>query len=988
MKDLFIDIETYSATDIKNCGVYKYMEDPEFDVMLIAYAVGHDTPTIVDVANGESTKDFEALFFDEANYRLHAHNATFERLALNKHFKQQVPIDRWHCTMALSARSGLPLGLGDVAKALTLETTKMSVGREMIKYYCTPQTPSKSNGMRTRNRPCHRPNTAAKQWDWGTFKEYCIRDVVVEQEIYFTLHHINPSTPTERSVYILDQLINDTGVGLDRAFIDGAVAVDTEIKELLMSELREMTGLDNPKSDAQLKSWLSYKWGRPIATLSKPQLPALIEKAKDNPTILRALEIRKELGKTSTSKYVKMQDVACKDNRGRGFIQYYGANRTGRFAGRLVQVQNLPQNHLDEGVMDAARQTVREQDTEMMQMQFKSVTDALSQMIRTALIPSEGKIFAVADYAQIEARVIAWIAGEKWRLDTFKRGEDIYISSASMMFGIPRDQISKGSDLRVKGKVAELACIAENQLVLTDTGLVPIQYVTASMKLWDGLQWVNHGGVVYKGLKKIIEYDGLKATEDHLVFIEGQPNQIFFGGASSSSAYLEQTEYRGLPLRICRNNIFGEEMEQELESLLCINQMHRMSECTMAEPQQLTEGQIQRLSELFATKSIAFMVRQETYGSKATLRESKMQGLQELWCEGYSIQIYFSNRCGTVLTIEVPEYRQNTRIRQNRHERTLREGQSEDGRAFYKLCESETKCFIEVSGRGVAVQLQRRNKETGARQNERTDNSGRKPSSCRQTEKLARDCGEVKVYDILNAGRYNRFTVSGKLVHNCGFGGGVGAIKAFAKPKDFLTPEQMQDPRADQLLDEVLQKIIDKWRAASPNIKKLWYNIEQAFTEALNTSEPRRVRIQGNTKHILFRYESGNMTIELPSGRKLFYHKPSLTTNRFGSQSVQYWGMNQTTKQWQEVESYGGKLTENIVQAVARDLICEVMLRVSAEGYPIVIHVHDELIAEVNIETAESDFNRIIDIMAEPISWANGLPTKGAGFLTEYYKKD
>ncbi len=682
MKKLHVDIETYSETDISNCGVYKYVEDPKFEILLIAYAVGHDRPTCIDLARGESDAEFKAMLLDP-EYTIVAHNATFERLSLSKHYGVDIPIERFECTMALSARSGLPLGLGDVANALGLETTKMSVGREMIKYYCVPSAPNKKDG-RTRNLPCHRPDTKAKQWSWDTFKEYCIRDVEVEQEIYHTLHHANLSTPTERQVYILDQRINDRGVAMDLDFINGAVIIDTEVKEQLMDELRTLTGLDNPKSDAQLKKWLVYQWGKPIESLAKPQLPTLIAESlqltsTNAKAIQRALELRKELGKTSTAKYTKMQDVVCSDGRGKGFIQYYGANRTGRFAGRLVQVQNLPQNHLDEGVMDAVRDSVKLQDTESLQMAFTSVTDTLSQMIRTAFVPSQGKVFAVADYAQIEARVIAWIAGEQWRIDTFKRGEDIYISSASMMFGIPREQIDKGSDLRVKGKVAELAC---------------------------------------------------------------------------------------------------------------------------------------------------------------------------------------------------------------------------------------------------------------------------------------------------------------------GFGGGVGAIKAFAKPKDFLTTEQLNAPNSERLFEETLQRIITKWRNASPRITQLWRNVEAAFSEALATGELRRVRIKGNPTHLNFRREGDNLTIELPSGRKLFYYKPDFTINRFGNQSVCYWGMNQTTKQWQQIESYGGKLVENIVQAVARDLLCEVMLRIEAEGYPIVLHVHDEAIAEVNQATAQQDFDRIIEIMAEPIEWANGLPTKGAGFLTSYYKKD
>lgn len=803
---LFIDIETFSSVDLKNQGVYKYVNSFDFEILLIAYAIDQGKTRIIDLTNGDDTVRFvNAITSDK--YELHAHNATFERIALNKWFNLNIHPDKWHCTMALSARSGLPLGLSEVGKALNIEKAKMKEGKDLIRYFCLPCKPTKTNKGRTRNLPEHAPEK------WQMFKDYCMRDVEAEQEIHYTLHRNTP-TAMEREVYVMDQLINDRGVMLDRQLAEQAVYVDGVGKDKLTAISREITGLQNPNSLAQLSKWLSYKLNTPITKLRKEDVHALLNSVDDE-DVITVLNARQELGKTSVSKYSKMLEVIGDDDRARGLIQYYGANRTGRFAGRLIQVQNLPQPHMSNDDLTLAREVIKSGDHEYAELMYGNVPDTLSQLIRTAFVATQGKMFAVADYAQIEARVIAWLAGEQWRIDTFNRGDDIYIASASMMFNIPKDHISKGSEYRKKGKIAELACIAENELVLTDIGLIPIQEVTTDQKVWDGCNFVKHEGVIFKGNKKIINYDGLRATKDHLVWVEGQSGAIPFGDAAARGKHLVQTGDGGHAIRLGEDNISREKMVQELEK------------------------------------------------------------------------------------------------------------------------HSET----------------------------------------------------VRVYDIVNAGSYNRYTVSGKLVHNCGFGGGTGAIKAFSKMKDFLTPEQMELDDAEDLYTAELQHIIDKWREASPSIKKLWYNFDNAFKQTLKSGRPTQVKINGNTKHIVFRYEQNAITVELPSGRKLYYHKPSLTTNRFGSESFQYWGMDQTTKQWVKIESYGGKLTENIVQAIARDLLCYVMLRVN-KLYPIVMHVHDELIAEVDENTAEQDLLKIYDIMAEPITWANGLPTKGDGFITKFYKKD
>lgn len=449
---LLIDIETYSSVDISRSGAFKYVASPDFEILLLAYAWDDGPVQVLDLTNpydidtAEEMGDIAAALLNPDIIKV-AHNSAFERAALSKYLRQDLPPEEWEDTMVLAAMNGLPMSLDAAGAALQLQDQKIKEGTALISYFCKPCKPTVANGGRTRNLPTH----AADKWE--RFIEYCRRDVEVEQAIYHRLRHF-PVPDWERRVWALDARINERGVRVDTHLAEAAIAVDEAFTAEHAAEMQRLTGLDNPNSVAQLKDWLETV-GVQVDSLSKATV-ADLHKTVTDPTTRRVLELRQLLGKTSTTKYKAMTAAACADGRVRGLLQYYGAGRTGRWAGRLVQVQNLPQNHLDQ--IGEVRELVRQRDLETLELCFDSVPDVLSQLIRTAFVAKPGHTFLVADYSAIEARVIAYLAGEKWRMDVFAKGGDIYCSSASAMFKVPVEKHGINGHLRQKGKIAELAC--------------------------------------------------------------------------------------------------------------------------------------------------------------------------------------------------------------------------------------------------------------------------------------------------------------------------------------------------------------------------------------------------------------------------------------------------------------------------------------------------------------------------------------------------
>ena len=704
----FCDTETFSEVDIGKCGSYRYIEDNSTEVLLLTYAFGDEPVKCADLASGDPWPEEFLAAYDDPDTLLIAHNCSGFEWPLFNRFLHPLPPERYFDTMHLAAQCGLPQSLGGAGEAigLTEEQAKIKDGRALIRYFCTPCKPTKSNGQRERNLPEHDPEK------WTRFKEYAVRDVEAMRTIY---HHLEQWMPdaAERRFWALDARINAHGVRIDRKLATNAVLMDAKNKEELTAEAIALTGMENPKSVSQIKSWLYDQEGKEFPSLNKKVLADVIPALKSEDA-KQFMALRTELSKSSTAKYNAMlRSMSPKDDHVRGCFRFYGANRTGRFAGALVQFQNLSKNY--DANLDGMRELVKGGHYTALKVLYDGVADPLSQLVRTAIIPEEGHKILVADFSAIEARVTAWFAGEEWKLQAFRDGQDIYCATASQMFHVPVVKHGINGELRQKGKVAELACIAEDELVLTDRGLVPIQNVTLSHRVWDGREWVAHDGVVCRGEKEVVTYGGLTATSDHMVFIEGSDRPVQFGDAAARGARLLQSGAGG----------------------------------------------------------------------------------------------------ADVLGVKSPD------------------------------------------------DLTRR---------------------------------ESRVYDIINAGTRHRFTVSGVLVHNCGYGGGVNALNAFGADKMGMTDEEMQD-------------VVDKWRDSNANVAAWWKTMENAAVRAV----ARQVETVDKIGGITFSYENGVLFMKLPSGRRLAYWGAAYGESRFqpGRKTLSYMGVNQQTKKWSRVETWGGKLVEN-----------------------------------------------------------------------------
>lgn len=656
MHHLSIDIETRSSVDIGKAGAYKYAQSLDFEILLFAYQWNNDPVKVIDLKNGEELPCWLMQALADPNVIKHAYNAAFEWYCLNQ-AGYETPIDQWRCTMAHGLYCGYTAGLDATGKAIGLpqDKQKLTTGKALIRYFCVPCKPTRTNGGRTWNQPWHDKDK------WDLFKEYCKQDVVTEREILKRLD-LFPMPEEEERLWQMDVLMNAYGVRVDTDLIEGALYIDQISTQRLTDEAISLTGLQNPNSAAQLLQWLRDN-GTEADNLQKATVAELLGGINPN-KVRRMLEIRQQLGKTSIKKYVAMDTARGEGDRVRGLTQYYGANRTGRWAGRLVQMQNLPRNYLK--TLDYARNLVKAKNYDGVRILYGNVPDTLSQLIRTAFIPSAGHKFVVADFSAIEARVIAWLAGEQWVNEVFATHGKIYEATASQMFGVPVERIAKGNpeySLRQKGKVATLAL---------------------------------------------------------------------------------------------------------------------------------------------------------------------------------------------------------------------------------------------------------------------------------------------------------------------GYQGGTSALIAMGALQMGLTEEELPD-------------IVQRWRQANPRIKGLWYAIENAALAVMETAQPQGINglifaLEGDII-----YGQSFLTVRLPSGRKLFYPKPFLKENRFEKMAVHYYTVGQQTRKWEVTSTYGGKMVENIVQAIARDCLAVTLERIASKGLQVVFHVHDEVIIDAPMETTVEE---ICDLMAEPIPWAPGLVLKGAGFESSYYMKD
>ena len=651
MRTLFVDIETFSSVSLPDCGVYKYAESPDFDILLLGYAFDDDPVEVIDLTNPLMCipEDLRSAFYDEQVVKV-AHNSQFERVCLSRYLGKQIAPGAFEDSMVMASWCGLPLSLDAVGKALGLseEEAKMKEGKALVRKFCLPRKPTRSN-PKTRLTAQDAPD------DWLTFIEYNRRDVETERTIYKRLLKWRPA-PEEYRVWALDQKINDAGIRVDLTMAKHAVEIGEAFREKLLDKAQEISGLSNPNSTEQIKAWLREQEGVTVTSLNKKVVADVVAGLTDD-KCREFMALRTQFSKSSTKKYDAIIRSACADEHIHGTFQFVGAGRTGRWAGRLVQLQNLPQNHMED--LDSARQLVRAGDAETLELIYPDVQGTLSELIRTALVPEPGQKFIVADFAAIEARVIAWIAGEEWRQKVFAEGGDIYCASASQMFKVPVVKHGINGELRAKGKIAELAL---------------------------------------------------------------------------------------------------------------------------------------------------------------------------------------------------------------------------------------------------------------------------------------------------------------------GFGGGVQALKAFGADKMGMSDEEMAET-------------VDKWREASPHIVALWRSLEQAAQRCIRRQKSTLSTVGG----IRFDWEDGVMWMRLPSGRRIAYWGADFGENRWGNPSLSYMGLDQKTKKWGRLETWGGKLTENLVQATARDILAGAMLRLDAAGYSIRGHVHDEVIVTCPVETKVAD---VAELMGANVPWAPGLLLRADGYECDYYRKD
>lgn len=660
MHHLSIDLETYSSIPIKTAGAQAYIRSNDFEILLFAYSIDNSPVQIIDLAQGEVLPEWLIGAIFDKDCIKHAYNAPFEWACLSKYFGTWLDPSQWHCTMMHGLYCGYTAGLDATGKALGLpqDKQKLNTGKALIRYFCVPCKPSKANGGRTRNYPHHDLDR------WRLFKEYCIQDVVTEMEIERRLSSF-PVPDFVQKQWETDLIINNRGVAVDMELVEGALYLGETMHNALKDEAINLTGLYNPNSVKQLVRWLEEQTGEEVSDLKKATVTDMLHADGNSDLVKRVLEIRQELGKTSNKKYNAIETAVCADGRVRGLLQFYGANRTGRWAGRLVQVQNLPQTHTEP--LELARELVKNRKLDALKAIYGSVNSTLSQLIRTAFIAPQGNVLIDADFSAIEARVISWLAGEEWRLQVFREGGDIYCASASQMFHCNVVKGGENGHLRAKGKVAELAL---------------------------------------------------------------------------------------------------------------------------------------------------------------------------------------------------------------------------------------------------------------------------------------------------------------------GYQGGKGALINMGALKMGISEEELPD-------------IVDKWRTANGKIPALWQSIEDAAVKVINQGGFAQVGCLKFAREYDYNQNTNVLSIYLPSGRALYYVNPSIGVNRWGKPSIAYMGMNQKTKKWESIETYGGKLTENCVQAIARDCLAGAIERLEAAGYPVVFHVHDEVVIDITPYADDKTMlNDVVNIMSEPIPWAQGLPLDADGWVGAFFTKD
>ena len=971
-----IDYETYSTADLQSVGSWRYAFTDTTEILCMSIAHGDDEPVLWLPAPYRPA-DYDPAPADALLNRLansdepvYAHNSGFEFPITEALWQKttglpKIAVHRWRCTAAMARKAALPHSLAKCAAKLGLAQQKDNKGSALIRKFSMPQ----KDGRRI--KPKDDPE-AFKQ-----FCDYCVQDVRVEQEIHQKLKAFE-LTGFQLEVFQADLLMNQRGIPINLDAVRNAKKIVEEASTEAVTEFKALTGLD-PTQVIAFREWLAQR-GVDVPDLRAETIDELLDsdELEADGDAGRALELRRRVSFAATRKLDAFEAYAGPhDNKVRGILTYYGAVRTGRWSSSGPQIQNSkrPPKHLENHTDAIYSDIKRGASHEELGLIYGNPIECVASCIRHFV--DDGKPMLNADYSAIEARVLAWLAGEQWRIEVFKTHGKIYEASIAQMLGIPLESVTK--DLRQRGKVAELACIAEDELVLTDIGLVPIQNVTAEMRVWDGESFVNHQGVVYRGLRQVITYEGLTATEDHVVWTE-EGTTTEFGRAASSGSHLAQTGAGRHPLRLGDNHK-PSNLTEEGEAVRS-NPMCRLRRGSVDIHRKLEKGGFRWVSKLFSTESFSKVVRGSRDCNETEVRQPKMQILPQLWRERDSIQVCLpSGGCDVDKNSSWASKRLGDRQDQQRGE--LRTGESSlryEGGAAMQYSE---KSFNAEPNKLVQKQQPVRGyyKFGNAEVREVRERSHResfyahahfKCEVARHTQapRLAR------VYDLVECGPNNRFTVSGVLVHNCGYGGGKGALTK-------MGALQMGVPESE------LQSLIDKWRSANPQIKSFWSKCEFAARSAIN-QPGQKYGVNGKVQYFCARTAGINyLFCRLPSGRCLAYPEPRIETTIASwnepVEGVTYFGQHKGKQSWGRISTYGGSLVENITQAVAADIMAHGLVQCQRAGYEINALIHDEALAYYKPGQSVEEFNRLLTTLPD---WATGLPLKAEGGLVSYYRKD
>lgn len=967
MTRIHIDLETRSTADLRKVGVFVYAADPTTDVWCACWAVD-DGPVEVWLPGEPCPAAIVAGALGEAVFV--AHNAGFERtlwagVLEPRHGWPAVPaLERWDCTAARAAAMALPRSLDGAAEALGLPVRKDEEGGRLMLRMARPRSVE--------------PDGTAVWWTdkarLDRLIAYCRRDVEVEHALDKALR---PLGAHEREIWLLDQRINERGIAVDLGFVARAGEVVEQAKVAAGRELRRITEGAVPSCTArpQLVAWLA-KQGVPVDSIDKAAIVGLLGREDLDDRVLEALVLWAETAKTSTAKLPTLAKRTSRDGRLRGTIVYHGAS-TGRWVSVGFQTQNLPRSALKQKDIEWAIAEIKKGATaETVGAMLGTPLGVLSDCIRGCLVAGPGKILISADFNAIESRVLAFLAGEQWVLNAYSAGADLYCLSASAIYGRTIDpKVDK--EERQLGKVGVLSCIAKGELVLTDRGLVPIEKVSLAHKLWDGEEWVGHNGVVAKGAKEVLYHDGLRATADHLVWVEGPAEPIPFGVAAASGERLLRSGFGRKPIRVGDDHLSGEAVPPAARA------QGVRSDAVLLVWERIVAGVVRfgdrgapRLSGLLATPPIASVAVAPGLSYTRALYQRRPPLLEALRGAWDRISILFGAGSRAVDSGK-SGLGAGKRDRPRQQRRSLRTGQpallhsvaehAERGDGGPDRRRPRLGAYGESLQFPIYPQLSSARKEQGG-----AARTGKTYGGCKETQLAERRRTIVETFDILDAGPHHRFTVAGRLVHNCGFGGGKGAIQRMGRNYGL------------DLSDETAEGVKTAWREANPATVRLWGALTRAAMSAV--AVPGAVETVGRLR---MRVKGGVLWLVLPSGRPLAYHRPRIEDAEmpWGEMRpvVTAMGVNGYTRRWERYVLNHLILAENATQAVARDLLADAMLRVEAAGYPVVGSVHDEIISEVPEGFGSlAEFESLMAIV--PI-WAEGCPIAASGWTGTRYRK-